>query len=85
MQSSANHALDALTIPLHDWRNLTGSRAVPVWFKHAVRLGHGSFLGRRLLQQLVAFLCESTTLALAFTQVSCRHSGLHLAAAAAAA
>ena len=57
-------------MPLHDWRKLRSSCCVPWWFKHAVRLGHGSFLGRRLLQHLVAVLCEAATLALAFTQVS---------------
>lgn len=77
VQSSASQALDALTVPLHDWGCLAGSRSVPAWLKHALRLGQGSFLGRHLMKQLAAFLCESTALALAFAQV--KHPSRHRA------
>ena len=69
VQAAADHALDALTVPLHDWANLSSSCHVPRWFNHAIRLGHGGVFGRRLLQHLVAVLCKATTLALAFVQV----------------
>ena len=71
-QSACDQALDKLTRPLHDWQRLAGKCKVPLWFRVVVRLGHGRFLGRRLLQQLVAMLCQSATLALAYTQVSLR-------------
>ena len=69
-QSAADQALDKLTRPLHDWQRLAGKCQVPLWFRVVVRLGHGRFLGRRLLQRLVGMLCQSATLALAYTQVS---------------
>ena len=70
LQSACDQALDRLGRPLHDWQRLAGECSVPLWFRVVVRLGHGRFQGRRLLQQLVGMLCQSATLALAYTQVS---------------
>ena len=69
LQRSSDQALDRLDVPLHDWTRLRGGCEVPLWFRILVRLGHGRFQGRRLLQRLMAQLCQSATVALAYTQV----------------